>query len=112
MQTKMFAIILQIKIFIICLQHKIKTKYIMKIKGIKSVVSEFNKMYLNNFGRIFFDSQKNEVYMFEYVDCNSGPCCLPDSVFQIAHLARRSGKITMKYVQNCIDECKYERNID
>lgn len=82
----------------------------MKTKGIKLVVSEFNNIYFHNFARIFWDSDKNKVYMIEYVDCNSGPRDLPENTYEIAHLARRSGKITMKYVQNCINECNLINN--
>ena len=78
---------------------------VMKTRGIKSVVSEFNNMCFQNFARIFWDTKKNEVYMLEYVDYNSGLRELSKHVHQIAQLARRSGKITMKYVQNCINEC-------
>lgn len=78
----------------------------MKTKGIKSVVSEFNNIYFGNFARIFWDKEKNEVYMLEYVDGNSGPRCLPDNIVEIAHLARRNGKITMRYVQGCLNEAK------
>lgn len=76
----------------------------MKARGIKSVVSEFNNMCFQNFARIFWDANKNEVYMLEYVDASSGPRELPDHVHEIAHLARRNGKITMRYIKECINE--------
>lgn len=78
----------------------------MKTKGIKSVVSEFNNIYFGNWARIFFDKEKNEIWMLEYVDCNSGPCNLPKNITEIAHLARRNGKITMRYVQDCLNEAR------
>ena len=79
---------------------------IMKIKGIKSVVSEFNNIYFGNFARIFFDLNKYEVYMLEYVDYASGPASLQNNVYEIAHIARRNGKITMKDVQSYINNCE------
>lgn len=75
-----------------------------KVKNIKKTVSEFNSLYFGNYARIFFDEGKNEVYMLEYVDSASGPSSLPEGVHEIAHLARRNGKITMQFLRNCIEE--------
>lgn len=74
-----------------------------RIKGIKSVVSEFNNICRNNFARIFFDAEKNEVYMIEYTDSASGPFSLPRHIHQIAHIARFHGKITMAFIHDCLN---------
>lgn len=74
------------------------------MKGIKKVVSEFNSLCFGNYARIFFDEGKNEVYMLEYIDSASGPSSLRKGVYEIAHLAKRNGKITMQFLRNCIEE--------
>lgn len=71
------------------------------MKGIKKVVSEFNSLRFGNWARIFCDHNANEVYMIEYVDQASGPASLPKGVREIAHLARRNGRITMQFVRDC-----------
>lgn len=76
----------------------------MSTKGIKKTVGEFNSLYFGNYARIFFNEIKDEVYMIEYVDQASGPASLPEGTHEIAHRARREGKITMQFIRNCIDE--------
>lgn len=44
--------------------------------------------------------------MLEYVDYASGPASLQNNVYEIAHIARRNGKITMKDVQSYINNCE------
>lgn len=74
------------------------------MKGIKKVVSEFNSLHFGNWARIFFDGKKNEIYLIEYVDQASGPALLPKGVREIAHLARRNGRITMHFLRDRIND--------
>ena len=42
--------------------------------------------------------------MIEYVDQASGPASLPKGVREIAHLARRNGRITMRFLRDRIND--------